>query len=63
MKRATIFLALIASVVTPVSLAAQAPTCDVTCTPNMGSPSYGGAAAAAQSCSMPEGPRVPPLQK
>lgn len=46
MNPAKTFIVLIASVIAPVLLAAQAPTCDVTCTPNMGSPSYGGAATA-----------------
>ena len=68
MKRAKILLALVANVMTSALLVAQAPTCDVTCTPNMGSSSYGGAAVArakllnARGSSSPIVVKTKPLQ-
>src|ERR1700731_3708429 len=46
MKLAKILLALTTNFTISALMIAQAPTCDVTCTPNMGSSSYGGAAVA-----------------
>jgi hypothetical protein len=63
MKRAQTLCVLLATVLTSIAAVAQVPTCDVTCTPNMGSPSYGSAASARSTVANARGSQSPIVAK
>lgn len=63
MIRAKFLLVLSTLLLAAASTMAQAPVCDVTCTPNLGAPSYGGAAAARSKILNARGSRSPIVAK